>query len=64
MLPIWRAHPDLSQAERLSSAGRGEWLHGVNEDGKRFLVRNGDQPGDYLLRFLDGGREARMDSSG
>jgi hypothetical protein len=61
---VWRANPDLSQAQCLSPAGRAEWLHGVSQDGQRLLVRTGDQPGDYLLRFLDSGREVAVDFPG
>lgn len=61
---VWRARPDLGQAQLVSPAGRAEWLHGVSEDGKRLLVRTGDRPGDYLLRFLDSGREVRLDFPG
>lgn len=64
LVQVWRANPDLSQARLVSPAGRAEWLHGVSEDGKRLLVRTGDQPGDYLLRFLDSGREVRVDFPG
>lgn len=61
---VWRSGPGLEGAKLVSPAGRAEWLHGVSEDGKRLLVRTGDQPGDYLLRFLDSGREVTVDFPG
>lgn len=61
---VWRAEPDLSQARLVSPPGRAEWLHGVSQDGKRLLVRTGDQPGDYVLRFLDSGRQVALDLPG
>ncbi|MBI4799229.1 MAG: PD40 domain-containing protein [Desulfarculus sp.] len=61
---VWRSDPSLGGAKLVSPAGRAEWLHGVSEDGKRLLVRTGDQPGDYLLRFLDSGREVAVDFPG
>lgn len=61
---VWRANPDLSDPKLVSPPGRQEWLHGVSADGSRLLVRTGDQPTDYLLRFLDQGREVPVDFPG
>ena len=61
---VWMSDPDLGNARRLSPQGQREHFHGASEDGTMVLVRAGDQPTDYILRFPENGEELRVDFSG
>ena len=58
---IWRANPDLTQAELLSPQGQAETLHGISEDGNLLLLGRDQTPQGFYLRRLDDGGQTHLD---